>query len=317
MQGDGSRLRAVPVDAAPEAAPADLAPEELPPGVALLEVRAAPASAQESPTLRVVLHSAPAGFPVRLENDFPRPILQRLVMRLESDITPGVSVPGLAPLLPASLGPVEALLVVQDAEDGAPPWRNEGRVRPGEEDPARLARALNAWWRAAPLSHAAAVATDPVRSPGRWNRAPRSGGGALLLLPENGFPRSAARLREDLAAAWTAGGVVSALPARVEPDLVVLVSQEPPEVFARRLRRLSREPAMRGKLLAAWCLSGPVRPDLPASILAEGGLAGLGLAEPSVVLVRAAPQRLGRLATALREDERRVERLPGPFVWFY
>ena len=75
-----------------------------------------------------------------------------------------------------------------------------------------------------------------------------------------------------------------------------------------------------GRLLAAWPLSGPVRQDLPASLLREGTLAGLGLAEQGVVSGRGAALGLSALSDALRTGsgaDRRVERLPGSFLWFF
>ena len=106
------------------------------------------------------------------------------------------------------------------------------------------------------------------------------------------------------------------LPQRVAAPLVVLVSAEPPALFAARLRRLAREPALDGKLLAAWSLGGPVRPDLAASLIAEGKLAGIGIAEASLVAARRAAERLGELARALA-GRPRVEAAPGPFLWHF
>jgi hypothetical protein len=76
---------------------------------------------------------------------------------------------------------------------------------------------------------------------------------------------------------------------------------------------------MKGKLLAVYSLAGPVRLDLPASLLAEGNLAGVGVAEASPGGVAGIARELADFAGAL--DEARggvgVERLPNPFVWFY
>ena len=77
---------------------------------------------------------------------------------------------------------------------------------------------------------------------------------------------------------------------------------------------------VQGKLLAAWCLSGPVREDLPASLLADGGLAGLGLAEASYVGRRNAVRHVGELSRALAgaaASDARVEELSGQFLWYF
>jgi hypothetical protein len=126
-------------------------------------------------------------------------------------------------------------------------------------------------------------------------------------------------LRRQLEQAWRAGPVADGLPADSDVDLVVLVSAEAPGPFAVRLRELARESAMEGRLLAAWSLAGPVRQDLPASLLAEGRLAGLGLAEATLVGRRAALEQLAALGRSLSEarGEHRVERLGGPFLWFF
>jgi hypothetical protein len=55
-------------------------------------------------------------------------------------------------------------------------------------------------------------------------------------------------------------------------------------------------------------------------LLAEGRLAGFGLAEPSVVLQRRADQEIAAMQIALAgstDAPTRVERLPGPFLWYF
>ena len=123
-------------------------------------------------------------------------------------------------------------------------------------------------------------------------------------------------MRDALVAAWAGEGVVGELPQRVTAPLVVLVGAEPPALFARRLRRLAGDPALAGKLLAAWSFGGPLRQDLAASLLAEGKLAGIGLAEASLVEQRRAPERLAAIAGALSKKPR-VEALGGPFLWHF
>jgi hypothetical protein len=141
-----------------------------------------------------------------------------------------------------------------------------------------------------------------------------------LLLPKEAFPGPATAIRDELVRSWQAGPVADALPSGMSAGLVVLVSAESPGQLGARLRELARHPEMRGKLLAAWSLSGPVRQDLPASLLREDNLAGLGLAEPGVVSGRGAASGLSALSDALQATEARgqkVERLSGSFLWFF
>ena len=76
---------------------------------------------------------------------------------------------------------------------------------------------------------------------------------------------------------------------------------------------------MRGKLLAAWSLAGPLRRDLARSLIDRGQVAGVGLAEDSVVGRRVAVQQVVKLDRALVEAGAtlRVEQLPGPFLWHF
>jgi hypothetical protein len=166
---------------------------------------------------------------------------------------------------------------------------------------------------------AAVVGVDPLRSPARWAAAPRPGRRALLLLPGDGFPEPMSHWPATLAAGWDETRVVDRLPEAPEGALVVLVSAEPPAAFAARLRRLARDPRMRGRLLAAWSLAGPVREQLARSLLAEGELSGIGLAPPALTVRRHAAEAMVQLRRALEQpgSERRVEQLPGPFLWHF
>jgi len=77
---------------------------------------------------------------------------------------------------------------------------------------------------------------------------------------------------------------------------------------------------MKGKLLLAWPLGGPVRPDLPASLLSEGNLAGLALAEYTQIGRPRVLEAIGALRAALASAPapgRRPEDLPGPFLWHF
>jgi hypothetical protein len=291
----------------------------LPPGLVLLHVDAPGDGRLESPGLGLRLESLVAGAPRHLEAEFPRPLLQRLVLGREVDLTPAQPLPGLSPL-PDSLGDVRSVMVLPQAARWQAPWEDDAPPRAGEEDPVRLARALGSWWASAGAgAPAAVVGVDPVRSPERWQTAPRPGRRTLLLMPPEAFVGPMAGWREALAEAWNPDAVVNALPDDPGGALVILVGAEPPASFGRRLRELARDERMRGRLLAAWCLSGPVRDDLPRSLIDEGQLVGIGLAEDSLVARRHAAGTLAALGRALAEatETSRVENLPGPFLWYF
>src|SRR5262249_46797132 len=149
-----------------------------------------------------------------------------------------------------------------------------------EEDPIRVASALKLWWSEQNEAIGIVIGTDPQTAAARWAAAPASFRGATLLLPSDAFPGLAAPLRDPIAAAWkkSAGSdPVSALPSGgPAAPLVLLVSAEAPGRLAARVRAMARRPEMKGRLLGVWSLSGPVREDLPALILSEGNLGGLG-----------------------------------------
>jgi hypothetical protein len=269
--------------------------------------------------LRLVAN--PAGTPRNLDADFPRSLLQRLVIGRATDLTRGRPLQALGKL-PPSLGTVEAVMTLLGASQRDAPWERPPIPLAGEEEPIRLARALGAWWSedpAGPQAVRSVVGTDFAISPGRWARAPRVAGETLLVLPEGAFPGSTAALRARLAATWPKSRVVTAVPAKFEASLVVMVSGEAPGVFAERLAELAERPALAGKLLAAWCLSGDVRQDVPARLLARTDLAGLGLGQSSVVDLRGAVRDLEAMSRSLAEKRgaRRVETLDGPFLWFF
>jgi hypothetical protein len=273
----------------------------------------------ESPGLVLRLESLVAGSPRHLEAEFPRPLLQRLVLGREVDLTPAQPLPGLSPL-PGSLGDVSSVMVLPRAARWRAPWENDTPPRAGEEDPVQLARALGRWWASVGEgAPAAIIGVDPGRSPERWQTAPRPDRRTLLLLPSEAFVGPMSGWREELAGAWGPDTVVDALPDDPRGALVILVGAEPPASFARRLRELARDERMRGRLLAAWSLAGPVREDLPRSLLDEGQLAGIGLVEDSLVARRRAAGMMDALRRALAEatDADRVENLPGPFLWYF
>jgi hypothetical protein len=267
----------------------------------------APGARFEAPTVRVRLRGADGRERVA---PLPRGVLQRLVRGREVDLTPDRPLPAFTPAA-EMLGTARTLMVFQSAEQARAPWSGPISPRPGEEDGARLAAALTQWWSADPASPARAVCgTDAMASPGRWDRAPRLDGTLAVLTPEDAFPAQAAVLRSSL----------SGLPSGAGASLVVIVSAESPGVLGRRLRALAIDPAFAGKILAVASLGGPLRADLPASLLAEGRLAGLGVFDAGPVGFERSIDEIVRFARSAGSEGskgRRAEELAGPFTWFY
>jgi hypothetical protein len=260
----------------------------LPPGLVLLHVSSSQDELLEPAQVVLRIEAQIRGSRRSLEAEVPRLLLQRLVRGREIDRAPGQPLAGLSPL-PEALGEVRGLMVMADASRWLTPWDGTRTLLAGEEDPLRVARALGAWWRATGNEPSGAViGVDVTRSPERWAAAPRPRDEALLFLPHEGFDGPMRDWRAPLAAAWDPDRVVGELPDESAAALVVLVSAEPPGELARRLRGLARDERMRGRLLAVWSLSGPVREDLPRSLIDEGQLAGLGVAEHSLVARRKA-----------------------------
>lgn len=244
--------------------------------------------------------------------EVPRAVLQRLVLGHDADVAPDRPLPGFAPASQV-LASATTLMVQQSEEEIRPPWSGPIDQLPGEEDAARLASALEAWWAADPSSREAhaIVGTDAALSAGRWAKAPRFGGSIAVVAPEDAFPGLAAPVRDRIAPAGAAAGPAMA---------VMLVSADPAGLLGRRLRALSRDPEMQGKVLAVVSLGGPLRGDLPASLLREGRLAALGVFEAGPVGMERAADRAAAWARAAGEagsKGHRPEEIPGPFTWFY
>jgi len=175
-----------------------------------------------------------------------------------------------------------------------------------------LSAALARWWAQDPAPGATAVVgVDAALSPARWGKGSALNGSVAMLAPEDAFPAQAAPLRAQL----------PSFGARTEPAAVVfVVSAEAPGVLGRRLRAYATDPANSGKILAVVSLGGPVRADLPASLLSEGKLAAVGVAEGGPVGRARAVSEAGAWARAASSDGakgKRPEELPGPFTWFY
>ncbi len=286
----------------------------LPTGLGLLEIPAS-GTDEETRTVRLRLQSASGG---GKSAGFPRRSLKRLILGRGVDLTPAGPLKGLAPL-PTFLGTLESMMVLLNPAQRTPPWEASRGPVAAEEDPLRIGRALSEWWASdAGSAPAAVIGTDPATSPDRWEAAPRPSSKATLLVPEDAFDDRSAELRRRIVAVWSPRAVVSAPEELSGGSLVLVVSAEPPELFAERLRRLAGAPQMAGKLLGAWSLAGPIRQDLPATWIAQGRLAGFGLADPTLVGVGAGMDSLVELARSLDSVAGgRIEQLPGPFLWFF
>lgn len=318
LSREGPRLRVIPVEGE---RPSEVTgePSGLLPGLVVLEVGTSVPSEVAAESSQVSLRLRSEGSP--LTAGVPRVLLQRLVMGKKVDPAPGSPLPGLAPL-PETLGEIKGVMVMLRPGQLLPPWDGGAIPVPGEENPVRLARALGRWWKGeTAMSHiGVTVGTAPTASPGRWQEAPRPGKKSFLILPEGAFPPPIAGLRKSLASSWSAGPVVSSLPSSRPSGLVVLVSGEPPALLGARLREIARSPSMKGKLLAVYSLSGPIREDLPASLLAEGNLAGLGLAEAPPVGLPGVVENVSALNDALaagRRRKTRIEKVSDLFLWFF
>ena len=251
----------------------------------------------------------------------PRPILQRVVLGRDMDLVPDRPLPGLTPAS-SVLGSTRHLMVLMDRAGAQPPWAGPETAVAGEEDAARLASGLRRWWTADPAGGAPStvVGVQPGPSTARWLAVKTVGAKAFLLLPEDGFPGASSDLRARIAAGWKAGESGKTLAEGAGASLVVIVSAEDPALLGARLRELAHSDAMKGRLLAVWPLAGPIRGDLPASLLAEGRLAAIGIVEYSPIGTGRIVEQIAALGNALGAPaarQGRPEDLPGPLVWFY
>jgi hypothetical protein len=268
----------------------------------------------------IVLRLRSAGRSDR-EASFPRAVLQRIVLGPEVDLSAGRPLPGLGePSL--VLGDADVLLVMLSPEQTSPPWAGPTPPVPGEENPVRVAESLGRWWAATAKESARSVvvATDRERSPSRWLEAAGPLRKPILLVPDDAFPSLAEPMKDRLAGEWRSGQIVPVLPKKVPGRLVVLVSAEAPARLGERLRSLANDPRMSGKLLAVLSLSGSIRQDLPASLLADGRLAGIGIAQSGPEGWERLARGMGEFSGALAEGPstiERVESVRGPFLWYF
>jgi hypothetical protein len=323
-RGFRARASGAAVDAA--AAPARGA-AALPPGLVALTVGSLVESDDGErlavPAVELIVEKQVDDSLRELKTEHPIPALRRLVLGRETARGNTDLLGGLFPL-PEWLGPVSTVMLLMEDRCTWPPWASDAREIAGERDPIRLADSLQRWWQgvADPAARiGAVVGTHPARSPARWDGAPRPKR-AILLAPRDGFPPPYEGLRDEIVSGWRGGPVVESLDAigKADAELVVLVSAEGSGPFAARLRSAASAASLRGKLLAGWSLTGPIRDDLPARLLADGVIAGLGVAEGSIVGLRGAAARLASWSRAIAEGTEgnpRVERTGGPFIWFF
>ncbi len=325
-QGSGLVTRPTAESPLPASAAAARPPDEpaapLPAALATLEVLPAPAGtavSEETPSVRLRLRSP--GRP-DVEAAFPRPVLQRLVLGPWADLAAPKPLAGLGSPQQV-LGTAARLMALMGPADSLAPWIGASDAVPGEEDPAKLGPAIGIWWASRPAATgplpAVVLGTAGARSVRRWEKAPAPVSGAVLLVPDGAFPGPFATLERDIASAWGVGARVKTVEAGKTPDLVVLASAEPPALLGARLRALSRDPAMKGKLLAVWPFAGPVRADLPASLLEEGNLAGVGVREWSPVGLLRIVDEIGSLSrtSSTPRGAARGEDLAPVLVWYY
>lgn len=294
--------------------PANQAPQALPEGLALGALVDPGTVDAETATIRLRL-TGPTG--KSLEGPIPRPVLQRVVAGREFDPSPERPLPGLQPL-PAALGEVRTLMLL--GFPGLPFLEPEIQV-PGEEDSKTVALALNSWMKSVleggGKGYGVVLGVDSGQSPARWARAQTPVEKAFLLVPEGAFPAPNQSWRTRLTAAWAPGKSGDQIPDGPPPDLVILAGAEDPGFFSQRLVQLSRDPRLKGKRMAALSLSGPIRLDTAARILAEGNVTGLGLAEATQGRW---PRLITAFSTLAREMEAKKaapEQWKGPFLWIY
>jgi len=292
----------------PGGAPVDAA--SLPQGLAVLDVEPSGSAAQSLPTTFRARIRAAGGRDVAAE--VPRALLQRIAAGRDADPAPDRPVPGFMPARQILSGG-RALMVMEKGSDAAPRWTRALQPESGEEDAARLAGGLGAWWGGDPASAGASavVGTDGAGSAVRWSKAAPLDGTIAVVAPPEAFPALAAPLAKRV----PAGGV-----APSSARAVLVVSAESPGLLGRRLRALSQDPAMSGRFLAVVSLGGTIRTDLPWSLLSEGKLSAVGICEAGPAgWARAVDAASAWTASAgsAQAKGKHPEEIPGPFVWFY
>ena len=264
----------------------------------------------------------------QLEAPFPRAVLQRLVLGREADLTPEKPLPGFSQLPPA-LASLTRTMVVLRPEETQPPWASGAPSYPGEESTLELARALSrvvgrdgphrgrgrgrGRLAAALAGRATAARRRGAAAPG--GRVPaalrRAGGRAARGMEE----RARGRIGRTRAGARRGGAA--------DRNSSSWSAPKGPLRWRRARWRWRGSRRMKGKLLAILSLGAPLRVDLAARLLADGNLAGVGLAAWGGVGLPRAVQSIGALDAALAApvapggSPKRVEDLPGPFAWTF
>lgn len=294
----------------------DASPAPLPEGLAILHL-----SASSAPSEAAAVGSRLVGpGPRDTSAEIPRGSLQRLVLGRALDGGSDRPLRGLTPAASVGAGARTILIPLPDALN-RPPWTGVLETLPGDEDPVRIAGALTSWWAASgePGAPAVAVATDPDRSPKRWAAAtpPKR---AIVLLPDDAFPVTGAAFLEALRRACAGVPTTASLEGVEDADVVVLASAESPGALGGRLRRLAGDPRLSGKAIAVWSAGGELRPDLPGSLLRDSGWTAFGLGDGGPLEPERAAAAIASFVTACAADDapgRRIEAVPGPFVWHY
>jgi len=296
FEAAGTTLRAAPATSPLrerelfERMPEEREIEKVPDGLVILDLLTPVADIAVAPAIKLRVRAAPDRL---LTADVPRGLLQRLVLGRGADVAPDRPLAAFTPVRQV-LGEARTMMFVQTPNETRPPWMASVPVRPGEEDAARIARALTVWWGADPANGGAvAVVGTSSASPARWTAAPRLDGTVAVVA--DGAERPAGRL-------------------------VVVLTAEAPGILGRRLRSLARDPGMKGAALAVASLGGPVRGDLAASLLEDGQLAAVGVADDLTQNVTVAAERVrawAKNAGDAASKGKRAEEIPGPFTWYY
>ncbi len=302
---DGKQLRARTV--APPAfgeTPSRTSVDLLPDGIAAMNLREADDEEGES-TLWIDLHR---GASTIRSAPMTARVLHRLLLGPGALSEREQSLPGWEPA-PRELIAADAVVVWNSPEDRQLDWLPAAR-RFGEAVPARLARGLNLR-----LDAPVVIGMEGRASLDRLMAARKVPKRVPLVLPRDAFPFPHEGLREKLAAAWTAGPVLDAMPERV-PDVLVLAAAESGGRFGERIAS-ARAGDKEGSLLV-WNLTETPRTDRLHSWREQGGWNSLALAEGGVLQAREAAQKLGELSRSIQQGRGMpVFTLRGPLLWYY
>jgi hypothetical protein len=302
---DGKRMRARA--AAPPAfgeSPVRASVDVLPDRIAAMTLREA-ADEEGATTLWIDLHRGESA--VRSAEMTAR-VLRRILLGPEAPTERQQSLPGWEPP-PRELIDADAVVIWGSREDGQADWLPAPR-RFGEAIPGRLARGLNLR-----LDSPVVIGMDGERSLDRLTKAHMVPKRVPLVLPRDAFPFPHEDLRAKLAAAWTAGPVLDAMPDRA-PELLVLAGAESGSRFGERIAE-ARAGDRHGSLLV-WNLTETPRTDRLHGWREQGGWNSLALAEGGVLQVREAERRFAELSRSMQQTRGEpVFTLGDSFLWYY